>query len=128
MENRARGIPRPPEPERGTAAASRPSKGAWGTSPMSKLKDKVAVVTGASKGIGASIAGHLAAEGAAVVVNYVSSRADAERVVAEITRAGGRAIAVQADVAPQGHVTRVFAERVKGLGRVDVLGNKTGVY
>ncbi|HKC05460.1 MAG TPA: glucose 1-dehydrogenase [Methylomirabilota bacterium] len=95
---------------------------------MSKLKDKVAVVTGASKGIGASIAGHLAAEGAAVVVNYVSSRADAERVVAEITRAGGRAIAVQADVARQADVTRLFAEGVKAFGRVDVLVNNAGVY
>jgi len=95
---------------------------------MSKLKDKVAVVTGASKGIGASIARHLAAEGAAVVVNYVSSRADAERVVAEITRAGGRAIAVQADVARQADVTRLFAEGVKAFGRVDVLVNNAGVY
>src|SRR5258706_6143659 len=99
MENRARGIPRPPDTERGTAAASRPSKGAWRTSPMSKLKDKVAVVTGASKGIGASIAGHLAAEGATVRRNYVSSRADAERVGAESTRARGRASAGQADAA-----------------------------
>src|SRR5258706_1200536 len=99
MENRARGIPRPPDTERGTAAASRPSKGAWRTSPMSKLKDKVAVVTGASKGIGASIAGHLAAEGAAVVVNYVSNRADAERLVAEITLPRRRATSVQSDCA-----------------------------
>jgi 3-oxoacyl-[acyl-carrier protein] reductase len=95
---------------------------------MSKLKDKVAVVTGASKGIGASIARHLAAEGAAVVVNYVSSRPDADRVVAEIIRAGGRAIAVQADVGRPADVTRLFAEGVKAFGRVDVLVNNAGVY
>jgi len=95
---------------------------------MRKLEGKVAVVTGASKGIGASIARHLAAEGAAVVVDYVSSRADAERVVAEITRAGGRAIAVQADVARPADVTRLFAEAVKAFGRVDVLVNNAGVY
>jgi 3-oxoacyl-[acyl-carrier protein] reductase len=95
---------------------------------MRKLEGKVAVVTGASKGIGASIARHLAAEGAAVVVDYVSSRADAERVVAEITRAGGRAIAVQADVARPADVTRLFAEAAKAFGRVDVLVNNAGVY
>jgi 3-oxoacyl-[acyl-carrier protein] reductase len=95
---------------------------------MRKLEGKVAVVTGASKGIGASIARHLAAEGAAVVVDYVSSRADAERVVAEITRAGGRAIAVQADVARPADVTRLFAEAVNAFGRVDVLVNNAGVY
>ena len=76
---------------------------------MSKLKDKIAIVTGASKGIGASIARHLANEGAAVVVNYASSKQDAERAVADITRGGGRAIAVQGNVARQADVDRLFA-------------------
>jgi len=95
---------------------------------MSKLKDKVAVVTGASKGIGASIARHLAAEGAAVVVNYASSQAGADRVVAEITREGGRAIAVQADVSRRADVARLFAEAVEAFGRVDILVNNAGLY
>ena len=95
---------------------------------MGKLKDKVAIVTGASKGIGASIAKHLAAEGAAVVVNYASSKADADRVVGEITRAGGRAVAVQADLAKSADVTRLFAETKAAFGRVDVLVNNAGVY
>ena len=95
---------------------------------MGKLKDKVAVVTGASKGIGASIAKHLAAEGAAVVVNYASSKADADRVVGEITRDGGRAVAVQADLAKSADVTRLFAETKAAFGRVDVLVNNAGVY
>lgn len=95
---------------------------------MSKLTDKVAIVTGASKGIGASIARHLADEGAAVVVNYVSSRTDAERVVAEITRDGGRAIAVQADVAKLADVDRLFAEAKKAFGRLDILVNNAGIY
>lgn len=80
---------------------------------MRKLEDKVAIVTGASKGIGASIARHLAAEGAAVVVNYASSRADADRVVAEIARAGGRAVAIQADLGRPADVDRLFAETAK---------------
>jgi len=95
---------------------------------MSKLKDKVAVVTGASKGIGASIATHLAAEGAAVVVNYASDRAGADRVVAEITRDGGRAIAVRADLARSADITRLFAEAVAAFGRLDILVNNAGVY
>jgi 3-oxoacyl-[acyl-carrier protein] reductase len=95
---------------------------------MGKLKDKVAVVTGASKGIGASIAKHLAAEGAAVVVNYASSRAGADRVVAEITRDGGRAIAVQADLARPADITRLFSETVDAFGRLDILVNNAGVY
>jgi len=95
---------------------------------MSKLLDKVAIVTGASKGIGASIARQLAGEGAAVVVNYASSRADAERVVGEITRNGGRAIAVQANVAKQADVDRLFAETKKAYGRLDILVNNAGVY
>jgi 3-oxoacyl-[acyl-carrier protein] reductase len=93
-----------------------------------KLTGQVAVVTGASKGIGASIAQHLAAEGAAVVVNYASSKAGAERVVAEITGKGGRAVAVQADVAKPADVKRLFAEAKKAFGRLDVLVNNAGVY
>jgi 3-oxoacyl-[acyl-carrier protein] reductase len=93
-----------------------------------KLAGKVAVVTGASKGIGAAIARHLADEGAAVVVNYASSKAGAERVVAEITGKGGRAIAVQANVAKQADIQRLFAEAKKAFGRLDVLVNNAGVY
>ncbi len=95
---------------------------------MSKLKDKVAIVTGASKGIGASIAAHLAQAGAAVVVNYASSKKDADRVVAEIAREGGRAIAVQADVSRQADITRLFAETKTAFGRLDILVNSAGVY
>ena len=95
---------------------------------MRKLEDKVAIVTGASKGIGASIAKHLAAEGAAVVVNYSSSREGADRVVAEIARAGGRAIAIQADLAKPPDVDRLFAETAKAFGRLDVLVNNAGIY
>src|SRR3954469_6414165 len=94
----------------------------------SKLKDKVAIVTGASKGIGASIAKHLAAEGAAVVVNYATSREGAERVVDEITRNGGRAVAVQANVARPSEISHLFAEAKKAFGRLDVLVNNAGVY
>jgi 3-oxoacyl-[acyl-carrier protein] reductase len=93
-----------------------------------KLKDKVAVVTGASKGIGAEIARHLAREGAAVVVNYSSSRADAERVVSDITKAGGRSVAVQANVAAKPDIVRLFADTKKAFGRLDVLVNNAGVY
>jgi len=95
---------------------------------MSKLKDKVAVVTGASKGIGAAIAKQLAADGAAVVVNYASSKPDADRVVADIRRAGGKAIAVRADVAKQAEIERLFAETKQAFGRVDILINNAGVY
>ncbi len=93
-----------------------------------KLAGKVAVVTGASKGIGASIAKHLAAEGAAVVVNYASSKEGAERVVAEIAAAGGTAHAVQANVAKQAEVERLFAETKKAFGRLDILVNNAGIY
>src|SRR5437764_4130338 len=93
-----------------------------------KLTGKVAVVTGASKGIGASIAKHLAAEGAAVVVNYASSKAGADRVVAEITSDGGKAIAVRADVAKQADIERLFAETKQAFGRLDILVNNACVY
>src|ERR1700750_3171523 len=93
-----------------------------------KLAGKVAVVTGASKGIGAGIAKSLAADGAAVVVNYASSKEGADRVVAEIKAAGGKAIAVQGDVAKAADVQRLFAETKKAFGRVDVLVNNAGVY
>jgi 3-oxoacyl-[acyl-carrier protein] reductase len=95
---------------------------------MSKLKNKVAVVTGASKGIGAGIAKGLAAEGAAVVVNYASSKEGADRVVAEIVEKGGKAIAIQADVAKAADVERLFAETTKAYGRLDVLVNNAGIY
>jgi 3-oxoacyl-[acyl-carrier protein] reductase len=95
---------------------------------MRKLEDKVAVVTGASKGIGASIAKHLATEGAAVVVNYASSRADADRVVAQIAHEGGRAIAIQADLARPADILRLFSETVAAFGRLDILVNNAGVY
>jgi 3-oxoacyl-[acyl-carrier protein] reductase len=95
---------------------------------MSKLEGKVAIVTGASKGIGASIARHLAAAGAAVVVNYASGKAEAERVVAQITADGGRAVAVQANVARQTDVARLFAETKAAFGRLDILVNNAGIY
>ncbi len=95
---------------------------------MSKLRDKVAIVTGASKGIGASIAKHLAAEGAAVVVNFVSSKEGADRVVAEIVRDGGRAVAVQANVAEPAEIERLFFETKKAFGRLDILVNNAGIY
>src|ERR1700692_3521188 len=95
---------------------------------MSKLKNKVAVVTGASKGIGAGIAKGLAAEGAAVVVNYASSKQGADRVVAEIVEKGGKAVAIQGDVANAADVKRVFAETMRTFGRLDVLVNNAGVY
>jgi len=95
---------------------------------MGRLAGKVAVVTGASKGIGAGIAKSLGAEGAAVVVNYASSRDGADRVVAEITGAGGKAIAVQGDVAKAADVKRLFDETVKAFGAPDVLVNNAGIY
>ncbi len=95
---------------------------------MSDLTGKVAVVTGASKGIGAAIAKSLAAAGASVVVNYASSREGADKVVAAITSKGGKAVAVQGDVAKAADVTRIFAESNKAFGRLDVLVNNAGVY
>jgi 3-oxoacyl-[acyl-carrier protein] reductase len=93
-----------------------------------KLNGKVAVVTGASKGIGAGIAKHLASEGAAIVVNYVSSREGADQVVDEITKRGGRAVAVQADVAKKKDIERLFADAEKSFGKIDILVNNAGVY
>lgn len=93
-----------------------------------KLDGKVAIVTGASKGIGASIALHLAEAGAAVVVNYASSREGADRVVAEIVHSGGKAIAVQANLSRKDEIQHLFAEAFKAFGRLDILINNAGVY
>jgi 3-oxoacyl-[acyl-carrier protein] reductase len=93
-----------------------------------KLSGKVAVVTGASKGIGAAIATQLAAEGAAVVVNFSTSKSGADRVVSEITKKGGKAVAVQANVAKQEDIRRLFAETKKAFGRLDILVNNAGIY
>jgi 3-oxoacyl-[acyl-carrier protein] reductase len=93
-----------------------------------KLDGKVAVVTGASKGIGAEIARHLAADGAAVVVNYSSSKEGADKVVADITRQGGQAIAVKANLSNPGDVERLFAETKKRFDRLDILVNNAGIY
>src|SRR5262245_20150937 len=93
-----------------------------------KLEGKVAVVTGASKGIGAEIARQLADEGAAVVVNDSSSKEGADRVVAEITGRGGKAVAVQANVAKEADIKRLFAEITKAFGKLDILVNNAGIY
>jgi 3-oxoacyl-[acyl-carrier protein] reductase len=93
-----------------------------------KLAGKVAVVTGGSKGIGASIAKHLAAEGASVVVNYASGKQDAARVVSEINADGGKAVAVQANLAKRAEIERLFAETKKAFGKLDILVNNAGVY
>jgi 3-oxoacyl-[acyl-carrier protein] reductase len=95
---------------------------------MSKLAGKVAVVTGASKGIGASIAEHFGAAGASVVVNYSSSKAGADAVVAKIVAKGGKAIAVQGDVSKQEDIVRLFAETKKAYGKLDILVNNAGIY
>jgi 3-oxoacyl-[acyl-carrier protein] reductase len=95
---------------------------------MAKLTNQVAVVTGASKGIGAAIAKALAAEGASVVVNYSSSKEGAESVVKEITAKGGKAIAVQGDVSKQADITRLFAETKKAYGKLNILVNNAGIY
>jgi 3-oxoacyl-[acyl-carrier protein] reductase len=93
-----------------------------------KLEGKVAIITGASKGIGAGIAKRLAAEGASVVVNYSSSREGAEHVVAQIEAEGGRATAVQANLAKKPEIERLFDETLKAFGRIDILVNNAGVY
>jgi 3-oxoacyl-[acyl-carrier protein] reductase len=93
-----------------------------------KLAGKVAVVTGASKGIGAAIAKHLAAEGAAVVVNYSASKDGAESVVSDITGNGGRAIAVKANLARKADIDQLFAETKKAFGQIDILVNNAGIY
>ena len=93
-----------------------------------KLNGRVAVVTGASKGIGAAIAKQLATEGAKVVVNYSSSKKDADKVVDEIAKVGGKAIAVQANLSKQADIERLFADTKKTFGRLDVLVNNAGIY
>jgi len=95
---------------------------------QNKLAGKVAVVTGASKGIGAEIAKQLAAEGAKVVVNYASSKSGADKVVTAIIGAGGKAIAVQGDVAKKADIERLFAETKQAYGHVDILVNNAGIY
>jgi 3-oxoacyl-[acyl-carrier protein] reductase len=95
---------------------------------MSELKGKVAVVTGASKGIGAGIAKRFGEAGASVVVNYASSREGADKVVAEITKGGGKAIAVKADVSKAGDVKKLFDETKRAFGKLDVLVNNAGVF
>lgn len=93
-----------------------------------KLAGKAAVVTGASKGIGAGIVRQFAAEGAAVVVNYASSKADADKIVDEITKRGGKVIAVQGNVAKKAEIQRLFAAATKAFGKIDILVNNAGVY
>jgi 3-oxoacyl-[acyl-carrier protein] reductase len=95
---------------------------------MGKLTGKVAVVTGASKGIGAAIAKELAAQGASVVVNYASSKEGADKVVAEIVKAGGKAIAIGASVAKSAEIDTLFAETKKAYGKLDILVNNAGIY
>jgi 3-oxoacyl-[acyl-carrier protein] reductase len=96
--------------------------------PAQKLSGKVAVVTGASKGIGAAIAKQLAADGASVVVNYASSKSGADQVVDEISKRGGQAVAVQGDVSKKSDIDRLFAATKKAYGRLDILVNNAGVY
>jgi 3-oxoacyl-[acyl-carrier protein] reductase len=98
------------------------------TSTNQKLAGKVAVVTGASKGIGAAIAKRLAADGASVVVNYAASKTGADKVVADIKSAGGKAVAIQGDVSKKTDIDRLFAETKKSYGQLDILVNNAGVY
>ena len=93
-----------------------------------KLAGKTAIVTGASKGIGASIAKHLAAQGASVVVNYSSSKEGADRVVAEIARDGGKAVAIQANVSKPAEIAKLFSEAKDAYGSLDILVNNAGIY
>jgi 3-oxoacyl-[acyl-carrier protein] reductase len=93
-----------------------------------KLAGKVAIVTGASKGIGAAIARQLANDGAAVVVNYASSKAGADQVVSDITKKGGKAVAVQADMSKHADIQRLFAETKKAFDKIDILVNNAGIY
>ena len=95
---------------------------------MKKLEGKVAIVTGASKGIGAAIAKQLADDGAAVVVNYAASKESAERVVTEIVSKGGKAVAIQADVSKQDQIERLFSEAAKAFDGLDILVNNAGIY
>lgn len=95
---------------------------------MKKLEDKVAIVTGASKGIGASIAKQLAAEGASVVVNYATSKEGADKIVNEIVRNGGKAIAVQGDLSKMEDIKKLFSETKKVFGKLDILVNNAGIY
>src|ERR1700733_11370256 len=93
-----------------------------------KLTNKVAIVTGASKGIGASIALHLAAEGATVIVNYSSSKKEADHIVDEIVNKGGKAMAVHGNVAVPSDIQQLVSETVKAVGQIDILINNAGVY
>src|SRR5437762_13265076 len=93
-----------------------------------RLNGKVAVVTGASKGIGAAIAKALGAEGASIVVNYSSSKAEGEKVAKEIAGDGGKAIAVQANLSKPQEIERLFTEAKKAFGRLDILVNNAGIY
>src|SRR2546429_8158866 len=93
-----------------------------------KLNGKVAVVTGASKGIGAGIAKQLAAEGAAVIVNYASAKSDADKIIDEISKAGGKAVVLQANVARKSEVQKLFADAEKAVGKIDILVNNAGGY
>jgi 3-oxoacyl-[acyl-carrier protein] reductase len=95
---------------------------------MNRLSGKVAVVTGASKGIGAAIAEHLAAEGASVVVNYASSKTGADAVVTRINKKGGKAVAIQADISKPNDINRLFAQTKAAYGKLDVLVNNAGTY
>jgi 3-oxoacyl-[acyl-carrier protein] reductase len=95
---------------------------------MSKLSGKVAIVTGASKGIGAGIAERLAVDGASVVINYSRSAAEAEALVKKIAAAGGKAVAVQADIANPEHIKQLFEQTIEHFGKLDILVNNAGIY